>query len=643
MCGIAGIARLDNTTVAPARIAAMVAALGHRGPDDRGFLALPQEGEARVATEPDVAVGARVALGHTRLAIVDLSAGGHQPMGTPDGRHYLVFNGEIYNHVELRLALAQHGRSFHSHSDTEVLLALLAEQGLAALPQLVGMYAFAWLDVSRRRLQLVRDPFGIKPLYWTRRTDGLAFASEIPALIEADPTQPRRAHPQRLYDYLRFGLTDDGIDTLLADVKQVPPGHWLGIDLGTGELDGPHPHAWPAGPRWAGETFDDAAERVRALFLESLRIHRRSDVSLGVAISGGIDSSAILCGLRHVEGQDADLRAFSYVADDPTISEADWVACAAGAAGARVETVTPRPEDLVADLDRLVARQGLPFGSTSIYAQYRVFALAAEAGVKVLLDGQGADEMLGGYRTYLATRWVSLVRARRFGEAARFLARVAGRLGPEAADFLARAGGRVLPDKFAPLARRLVGEDLAPAWLDESWFAAHGVHPSPLWRSTAREALREHLQQALSRTSLPMLLRYEDRSSMAFSLESRVPYLDARLVGYVLSLPEAHWISPAGESKAVFRRAMRGIVPDAILDRRDKIGFATPEHRWLAALGPWVDSVLGSETVRQIPALRPAAMAASWSRARTRRQGFDGRIWRWINLVRWAEQLEVRF
>ncbi len=642
MCGIAGILRFGGARVAPDRLAAMVDGLAHRGPDDRGYLGAAGE-TVRVGREPDAAEGATVGLGHTRLSILDLSAAGHQPMGRADGSSFLVFNGEIYNHVELRAACEARGERFASRSDTEVLLAKLAERGTEALGELVGMYAFAWLDRGAGRLVLARDPYGIKPLYWTRSEGRFAFASEIPALLAADPGAARTVNPARLYDYLRFGLTDDGAETLLADVAQVPPGHWLAVDLASGELEGPVAFRPPEGPRWSGESFADAAERTRELFLESLRLHRRSDVPLGAALSGGIDSSAILCGLRHVEGPGADLRAFSYVADDPALSEARYVGVAAEAAGARVATVTPRVEELVTDLDTLVARQGLPFGSTSIYAQYRVFQLAAGEGVKVLLDGQGADEIFAGYRTYLATRWASLVRARRFGEAGRYLARVARQLGPEAKGFLARAGGLVLPSALTPLARRMVGEDLAPAWLEPRWFAERGVEPRPLWRSTARDALREHLHEAVSRISLPMLLRYEDRNSMAFSLESRVPFLDPRLVGYALSLPEEHWVSPQGQSKAVFRAALRGIVPDEILDRRDKIGFATPERRWLRAVGPWVEEVLAGERARAIPALRPEAMLASWQGVRSGSAGFDWRIWRWLNLVRWAEQLDVVF
>jgi asparagine synthase (glutamine-hydrolysing) len=345
--------------------------------------------------------------------------------------------------------------------------------------------------------------------------------------------------------------------------------------------------------------------------------------------------------MRQVEPR-LGIHTFSYVAEDPALSEERWVGLAGSRAGAVLHKVQPTPEELVADLDQLIDLQDEPFASTSIYAQQRVFRLAREAGITVMLDGQGADEMLGGYRWYLAARLASLTRQGRWVEASRFLARVARLPGSGGAfRLLLQAGGLLFPPVCKALALRLAGQDLMPHWLSAAWFETRGVRPSPSHGRAMRDVLREQLHHTLVESSLPMLLRYEDRNSMACSIESRVPFLTTPLVSFILRLPEEYLIAPDGTSKDVFRRAMRGIVPDAVLDRRDKIGFATPEQRWLTALRPWVERTLDS--AERVPALNPGGMRREWQAVLQGRRKFDFRIWRWVNLIRWAERRDVSF
>ncbi len=296
------------------------------------------------------------------------------------------------------------------------------------------------------------------------------------------------------------------------------------------------------------------------------------------------------------------------------------------------------------DLERLIEIQDEPFGSTSIYAQHRVFRLAREAGIKVMLDGQGADELLAGYRTYLSVRLAALVRQGRSAAALRLLR--AGRKlpGASAADLVRSAGYHGLPVVLHRLARGLVGRELEPQWLSGSWFERSGVpRASPFPRSRRPDALREMLLHTLTVSSLPMLLRYEDRNSMAYSIESRVPFLTPALAEFVLSLPEEYLVDGDGTSKAILRRAMRGLVPDIVLDRRDKIGFATPERRWLTELRTWVEDVLASDAAHAVPALDLAAARSEWQGILAGRRRFDWHVWRWINTIRWAERLNVAF
>jgi asparagine synthase (glutamine-hydrolysing) len=630
--------------------------MAHRGPDDAGYLlaAIAHEklepcvdGDSDPALAlPDIRqLGGRefdLGIGFRRLSILDPSPAGHQPMSDEHARYWIVFNGEIYNYLELRRELEAVGIRFRSGTDTEVLLQSMIHWGPVVLTRLVGMFAFAFLDVENRTLCLARDFFGIKPLYYVSSPEMLAFASEIRSLLEL-PRVSREPCPQHLYDYLRFGLTDHDDGTLFAAIRQVPPGHYARFSLGRPappELE----RYWAVEPEPAPALcFEEAAAHLRELFLSSVRLHLRSDVPVGAALSGGIDSSAIVMAMRHVQDRRLEIHTFSYLADDPGVDEERWSSLVAREADACRHAVRPRADELVRDLDRLVTMQGEPFASTSIYAQYRVFRLARENGVKVVLDGQGADEILGGYRSYLSARLASLLRAGRWVEAVRFLASAWKLPESEGARLLYRTGGSLLPARVRRMARRLIGEELSPVWLDARWFRDRGVDAEAPAIDGGREFLRSQLLHSVRRTSLPMLLRYEDRNAMAASVENRVPFLTPELVRFLLSLPEEFLIDGAGTSKSVFREAMRGIVPDPILDRRDKIGFATPEASWLRSLAPWVDGLLTSPAALSIPAFNLEAMREEWQAVREGRVRFDFRVWRWVNAIRWVDLVDASF
>lgn len=639
MCGIAGFVGAPGRAVDAVR--GWGACLAHRGPDDLG-LAEWRAGTLVTHRDPAaIAPDSEVVLWHRRLSILDLSPAGAQPMSTADGRWHLVLNGEIYDYLELREELEREGVRFRSRSDTEVLLEAFARRGPALLPRLTGMFAFAALDTVERRLYLARDAFGIKPLVWSRGPWGFAFASEPKALL-ALPEVSREVDPQRVYDYLRFGLTDHGDGTLLAAVRQLPAAHWMEVPLDGGEPSAPVRWWTPGAGAHTPGSFEQAATRVRECFLDSVRLHLRSDVPVGAALSGGIDSSAIVMAMRAV-APDLDLHTFSYVADDPRLSEERWVDLVGRACGAHVHRIVAGPDDLLADLDPLLAAQDEPFGSTSLYAQHRVFRAAREHGVTVMLDGQGADELLGGYTPFVAARLASLVRAGRLVEAVRFLQRASS--GPARGALALWAGEFLVPPAMQAPLRALVGQELSPSWLDASWFRARGVRlaPAKYTHGDGAEVLRAQLVRATTWSSLPMLLRYEDRNSMAHSIESRVPFLTTRLADLLLSLPEEYLVDRDGTTKAVFRRAMRGLVPDAVLDRRDKIGFATPEAAWRRALRPRLEARFAAAAAEGVPVFRHEALARAFATAVERGDSRDFRPWRWFNLLEWAHRIGARF
>jgi asparagine synthase (glutamine-hydrolysing) len=628
MCGIAGVIAPSRGMETSNAVRACVARLRHRGPDQQQVV-----GEACGAFN--------VLLGHTRLAIIDLTPGGSQPMMSGDGRYTIVFNGEIYNYPELRKKLQSQGVRFSSESDTEVLLEAWAAWGPACLTQLVGMFAFAVLDRRERTVTLVRDAFGVKPLFWSRDDQGLRFASELPALAGMAAATPQLDRTVTI-EYLLSGTQDLGPETFVRGISSLLPAHLMKFSLENGTMKTERwwtPSLAESGPA----SRQDAAEQLRDLFLESVRLHMRSDVPVGVALSGGIDSSAIVCGIRHLFPE-ADLHTFSYVAEDGAISEERWIDAVNGHVRATPHKVRASAGGLAEDLDALITAQGEPFGGTMLYAQYCVFRAARDAGVKVVLEGQGGDEMLGGYGGFpgfvMRSRLerLDLLGAARFAGAWWWNHRHRG-----AGRWRALVGELPLPGR----ARRARNRRLA-AISSKPWLHANPTEPgletdfgTPYRGSARGRRLAETLLLSMTRYSLPHLLRYGDRNAMAFSIENRVPFVTLPIAEFVLRLPERHLVSSDGGTKSIFRLAMRGIVPDVILDRHDKVGFSTPMRHWmrkglLQRLPSLVDSTESSILRRE-----HASDFVARELFQSSSQDMDWTAWRVFNLMQWQRLMGV--
>jgi asparagine synthase (glutamine-hydrolysing) len=324
------------------------------------------------------------------------------------------------------------------------------------------------------------------------------------------------------------------------------------------------------------------------------------------------------------------------------VSEEPWMDIVAKAARTTVHKTHPTSDNLIADLQDLITIQEVPFGSTSIYAQLQVFRLARSAGIAVMLDGQGADEMLAGYVPYVIERWRTLLRQGRFLKLLSLYQAAAGLPGQSA--YLKRQAIKLmLPQSLLQSLDRWRGLDALPPWLNGAWVKEQHLRAWPQPDADEPDRLRETLRHTLTTTSLPPLLRYEDRNAMSVSIESRVPFLTTDLVAFALSLPEEHLLSDDATSKAVLRKALRGLVPDGILDRRDKVGFATPEQRWLTSQRDWVTATLSSETARRIPELNVDGMLREWQALLDGKVGFDWRFWRWLNLILWTERFDVTY
>lgn len=564
MCGIAGIAALAPVT--PATVAAMTATMVHRGPDGHGLWSSPD---------------GRVVLGHRRLAIIDTSAAGAQPMASADGTRVLCFNGEIYNYREVAARLTAEGATFSGHSDTEVLLAAYGRWGEDCLAELNGMFAFALWDGARNRLFCARDRFGEKPFLFATPPGAFVFASEYKALL----TVAEIGDDVDMSLLARFLVTSaDGLDdrrqTVFPAISQLLPGECLTLDL-----DNPVPvirRYWtltPGAPLTGSET--EVFARFGEVLEDSVRLRLRSDVPVGSCLSGGLDSSAIVCLARKLRG-DGDYHVFTGRFPGSEADEWPYAEQVVAATAATAHVVTPDPARLVAELPHFIWHNELPVGSSSQYAQYCVFRLAAEHGVTVLLDGQGADEILGGYEQYfmpyLAARRAAGLDVREEEEAirARYPAALFSR-----AMTMKRAMPVWLKRLLADLGGR--GSDVAlglAAGLDIS--AAEHAAPPDL------DALRQALHRDSFHTHLPTLLRYGDRNSMAHSREVRLPFCDHRVAELAFTLPP-HLLMGETQTKRLIRESLRGILPEAIRCRWNKRGFRPPQEQWLA--GPMLPAM----------------------------------------------------
>lgn len=579
-------------------------------------------------------------LGHTRLSIIDLDVRGLQPMWSDDRKFCMVYNGEIYNYRELRVRLEGLGHRFRTATDTEVLLAAWVEWHEGALPLLSGMFAFAVVDVEHSTVTLARDAFGVKPLFFSVQRGRLAFASELAALrrllhddVEVDD--------QTVFDFLRYGYYDRGENTFFDGISRLVAGHVATFDMAIGVLSPPRRWWWPDVTERSSTSLDDAADEFRERFLESVRLHLRSDVALGAALSGGLDSSSIVGAMRHLE-PDLPIQTFSYVAPGATVDETRWVDLVASHVGAISHKVAFEAGDLAGDLDDMLIAQGEPFGTTSIYAQYAVYRAFRDHGVTVSLDGQGADELLAGYHGYPGHRFRSLVDRGQYAKALGFVAHWPRWPGRGARRGLLEFGSVLAPPWLRPLGLRLAGASPSPSWIDPDAIGDLRTDWQGKGSASDREpgrVLMSALRSELSGGGLESLLRHGDRNSMRWSVESRVPFLTTDLAEFVLSLPEEHLLGPDGETKRVLRRAMRGIVPDEVVSRRDKIGFEVPEAgvvtRIIRDNPGWQDGLAA------FPFLRVERLVRSVHAMAQDPEQYSSLAWRAFCLGRWALLLGV--
>lgn len=555
MCGISGAFIPHGLSPdATALVARFGQIMRHRGPDDEGLFS-----------------DATCALGHRRLAIIDLSSDGRQPFASPDGRFQMVFNGEIYNYIELRRELQDLGRTFRTKTDTEVLLAAYLQWGADCLHRCNGMFAFAVYDSLAKTLFLARDRFGVKPLYYATVAGTFYFASEIKALL-AVPGLSRGVNEQALFDFWVFNRTDVHDETFLTAVGRLPKGCRAVADA-----DGLRIETWWDPRRFLDAGRDDdpdtVAAQVEELLVSAATLRMRSDVPVGSCLSGGLDSSILVGILFDRLDAKAGYPCFTAAYPGQAVDETAYVDELGRRYGFSSLRTYPTGAKALADLEAFVRANDEPTTGPSFYAQYEVMRLARERGVTVLLDGQGGDENFAGYQYFHGFNLYGLLRRGRLARFGLELARVLWRRQHVSA--VQTLAFQVLP---GPARKALLLR--ASPLTDQEFFTAH-IGKSRIYNEFfAVKGLNESLA-AHFRFKLEHLLRMEDRNSMAFSLESRVPYLDYRLVEYLLGVPEDLKIR-LGETKWLQKKALSRYTVPAILERKDKLGFATPMEAWMA-------------------------------------------------------------
>ena len=626
MCGILGTWHKDCPINHKNDFSKALDLLIKRGPDDKDlFIEKLNDGA--------------ISFGHRRLSIIDLTSGGHQPMHSYEKRYSIIFNGMIYNYKELKQELESTGIKFVSNSDTEVLLQSWIFWGEECLRKMIGMFSFAIYDRKLKNLFCVKDQFGMKPLFYYYDNKKFIFSSEIYPILALLKNKPK-LNLQRSYDYLLFGNQDNQEDTFIDKIKQIGAGNILKFNHEKNSLN--IKRWWyPSINEREDINFEHSAKQLKEKFLEKVKIHLRSDVPIGIALSGGIDSSSIACAVRHLY-PDYEINTFSYLSEDSSLNEKKWIENINNFTKSKSNFIFAE-NDFSKDLDDVIKIQGEPFLDTSIITEYLIFKKAKEKGIKVMLEGQGGDELLCGYNGYPGSRLYSLFLKNEYKKFFTFSKNWTKINQKKIYQLAFRFGQEVLSSNAKNIALKIIGKDFAPKWLNTDYLKKQNLQfQSPeniIINKFPGRMLISKLRENIFSGGLPALLRYADRSSMAFSIECRLPFLTKDFSEYIFSLPERFLISDQAKTKHIFREAMRGIVPDTILDRNDKIGFATPEARLLrnvkSQIAAWLDDDYEN------PLINKNFFKQEILNTLNGQKSYDNQVWRMINFYRWSQLMEL--
>jgi len=616
MCGIYG--RIESSKA----VSQDIFPVSHRGPDFFG-------------TREFIVGDSRVTLAHWRLAIIDLKNESNQPFESADTGSWIVFNGEIYNYRELRALISG---NFKTKSDTEVLLAAYNKWGVECLKYLRGMFSFIIFDQKKNQLFVARDRFGIKPLYFKSSETSLDFASEIKQLLVMKP----QINLSRARDYLFFGSQDHTDETLFQGIQQIRGGQYMLVDCKTPTK--PSLRTWYTLREFSSYdgSYEEAQEEFRERFFQSISLHLQADVPLGFSLSGGLDSTSILCSSPLVsEFSDNQPRSFNATFDAVGLNESPLATLAAEKARSHLSFVTPNPQ-LIEKIMKLTFHHDEPIPNASILAQDAVYRAASDSGVKVMLVGQGGDEILGGYEDFAYPYISHLLRQGSLSSAWKESLAFHRECGFSPLNAFKRFFITRVPTRpYLPLYRSFLSSK--NRWAKSDLFAQAVLFPHP-WRDFAQEfplgTFRNQSEFMIGASSLPKLLHWEDRTSMAHSIESRVPFLDHKLVEFCLSLPPS-FKCQGGVTKRILRSALCDLVPARVAGLLQKTPFGAPEEQWLRSHGKALrdECIAGARLLPHILSLRGVELLINDFLSGG---SYDPVIWRIFTFSIWARVFGCR-
>jgi len=622
MCGIAGIISKDADNLK--YIDKMCDVILHRGPDGSGYY----HDES-------------FAFGHRRLAIVDLTEHGAQPMEYMD-RYVITYNGEIYNYIELREELKSGGYLFQSDCDTEVIMAAYDFWGEECLDRFNGMWAFALYDKQKQVIFCSRDRFGVKPFYYTELNGKLLFASEIKQFtVFADWRAV--ANKKRLLDFLVHSIFDHTSETFFEGVFQLRGGEKLIYDLNASRYDIRKWYSLEEKYRESPLSFEQARDKFKEIFTDAVRLRLRSDVKVGSCLSGGLDSSSIVCvanRLLRENNREFRQETVSSCFDIKKYDEQEYIDEVVRETNIISHKVFPQFEDLFHDIDLVAWHQDEPFASTSIYSQWNVFKTAKANDITVMLDGQGADEQLAGYDGYFTANFNGLFRKGHFIKLYKEMKAFKQIFGSRKFNPLMGLSYSILSIYFPNLSKLIARKIISGNQTD--WIKKENGDRDTISKmmKDSQKSILENSMMQLVNTSVPALLHYEDRDSMAHSIESRVPFLDYRLVEFVIGLPDSYKIKDA-RTKFVMREAMKGIIPGKIENRHDKLGFMSPEEVWIRNNPEIFRSEL-EEACSRLSEMVDRNKVLAWFDERiASEKNFGYSFWKLISVGRWMKVFKV--
>jgi asparagine synthase (glutamine-hydrolysing) len=593
MCGIHGIVNvLQKINVDVINFESSLQLLSHRGPDDEGYVIVDSDdtvssysssSTSQKLSLPNINTyqkkDPRVLFGHRRLSIIDLSIAGHQPMVSSDDNFIITFNGEIYNFSQIRDKLILNGMSFSTDTDTEVVLKSYIYWGEKCLLEFIGMFAFSIYDKVQGVVFIARDYFGIKPVYYSSKNGCVGFSSEIKSLIKLLGINPKLNKKQALL-YFAKNIIDGCIETLFENIFELQSGHYIKITLNEGNTTLEQVKYWDYDEKINYNDFDEenAIRKLNILLTQSVDYHLVSDVPIGSLLSGGLDSSMIVNKLSMKLNK---VKLFSFYDNNPNISEEKFVNLMIASLNSEVHLYTCglNVELFNKDINEIVYLQDLPFLSLSIYSQYLLFKLAKSENITVVLDGQGSDEIFAGYDNYITAKLLDLFCSLNVFKVIKYSVTL---IKKNSLKYLFRtyasAFEKFLFFKF-PAINDFVTKQSMPKWLNVNYFK--GINLSIDYKFNSKLSfLKNELLLTMKFTSLPQLLRYEDRNSMINSIESRVPFCNNLIAEFVFDLNDDLFISDTIEKKYMLKKAMESHLPEQIIYRK-KVGFTTSHEDML--------------------------------------------------------------